>query len=269
MPANDDPESLVSLKALSSGNVGSTASSHEENCHDPSVDIPVDATPPPAVKLTVYRLLNMTTTLAFCLTKGILACKGLSTVPTTLDCVSGGVLVVVLYWVGLYDGRDSKKWEWFFQVDLAPAIGYSTKRVMGAALWLLFHKNLFSLALEGSVTSIVVGLLDYFPSYTAMPVGAKLGIFLGMAVFVFGFQYCLGALTRQVQARAWASRWAIVLVDDYGPGVPLAERYWWFGLTGTVVGLICGLAFAGLQVVVLFNIFVLTYGRIQTSPCGQ
>jgi hypothetical protein len=27
-----------------------------------------------------------------------------------------------------------------------------------------------------------------------MPVGAKLGIFLGMAVFVFGFQYCLGAL---------------------------------------------------------------------------
>ena len=27
-----------------------------------------------------------------------------------------------LYWIGLYDERDSKKREWFFQVDLAPAI---------------------------------------------------------------------------------------------------------------------------------------------------
>ena len=31
-----------------------------------------------------------------------------------------------LYWIGLYE--DSNKWKWFFQVDLAPAIGYCVKR---------------------------------------------------------------------------------------------------------------------------------------------
>jgi len=264
MPGNDDPESLTSLGKLSSGSVGLTAS-QEENCHDPSVDVPVDATPPLGVKLTVYRLLNMATILSFCIAKGILTYKGLSTIPTTLDCVLGGVLAVVLYWVSLYEGRDSKKWEWFFQVDLAPAIGYCTKRVIGAALWLLFYQNLFLSSLEGSVSGLVAGLLetDCFPSYATMSVGAMLGIILGVLAFVFAFQYCLDALTRQVQARTWALRWAIVLVEDYGPGVPLAERYWWFGLTGTVVGLFCGLAFAGLPVVVVYFTFSLTYHRIR------
>lgn len=36
--------------------------------------------------------------------------------------------------------------------------------------------------------------LDCFLSYTTMSAGAKLGIWLGVTVFVFGFQYCLGAL---------------------------------------------------------------------------
>lgn len=65
------------------------------------MDVLVDAAPPLGVKLTVYRLLNMTTMLSFCFAKGILAYKGLSTVPTTLDWVSGGVLAVV--WVNLVD----------------------------------------------------------------------------------------------------------------------------------------------------------------------
>jgi hypothetical protein len=51
-----------------------------------------------------------------------------------------------LYWIGLYEERDAKKWEWFFQVDLAPAIGQGTKRVVGEgrrthifpALWLWY-----------------------------------------------------------------------------------------------------------------------------------
>ena len=51
-----------------------------------------DTAPPLGVKLTVYRLLNMTTMISFCFAKGILTYKGLSTVPTTLDWVSGGVL---------------------------------------------------------------------------------------------------------------------------------------------------------------------------------
>jgi hypothetical protein len=35
-----------------------------------------------------------------------------------------------LYWIGQYEGH-AKKWEWFFQFDLAPAIGHGTKRVVG------------------------------------------------------------------------------------------------------------------------------------------
>ena len=55
----------------------------------------MDATPPLGVKLTVYRLLKMTIIFSFCFAKGILTYKGLSTVPTTVDWVSGGVLAVV------------------------------------------------------------------------------------------------------------------------------------------------------------------------------
>ena len=58
-----------------------------------------DTAPPLGVKLTVYRLLNMTTMISFCFAKGILTYKGLSTVPTTLDWISGGVLAAV--WVYL------------------------------------------------------------------------------------------------------------------------------------------------------------------------
>ena len=90
---------------------------------------------------------------SFCFAKGILTYEGLSTVPTTLDWVSGGVLAAVcvclfplqeitdkspmassLYWIGLYEVQHSRKWEWFFQDDLAPAIIYCTKRAVGAGM---------------------------------------------------------------------------------------------------------------------------------------
>ncbi|KAH8988348.1 hypothetical protein EDB92DRAFT_1872102 [Lactarius akahatsu] len=98
----------------------------EERSDDRSAN--VDAAPPPlGVKLTGYRLLNITI--------------GRSTEPTTLDWVGGALLAVFqthftevptassLYWIGLYEQRDT--WEWFFQVDLAPGIGYCAKRVVG------------------------------------------------------------------------------------------------------------------------------------------
>ena len=53
------------------------------------------ATPPPlGVKLTVYRLFNMTAMFAFCIEKDILAYKSQSITPTTLDLVSGVLAVV-------------------------------------------------------------------------------------------------------------------------------------------------------------------------------
>ena len=66
------------------------------------------------------------------------------------------------------------------------------------ALWLPFNQtlNLFLISFEVSVSGLIVALLrlDCFLSYTTMSAGAKLGIWLGVTVFVFGFQYCLGAL---------------------------------------------------------------------------
>ncbi len=35
-----------------------------------------------------------------------------------------------LTWVGYYEERRGRNWEWFFQVDLAPAIGYSAKHMI-------------------------------------------------------------------------------------------------------------------------------------------
>ena len=45
-------------------------------------------------ELTVYRLLNMTAMLAFCIRKDILTYKGLTVEPTTLDLVSGVLAAV-------------------------------------------------------------------------------------------------------------------------------------------------------------------------------
>jgi hypothetical protein len=55
-----------------------------------------DASAPPlGVKLTVYRLLNMTILLSIGITKGILTYKGEFTAPTTLDWVGGALLAAV------------------------------------------------------------------------------------------------------------------------------------------------------------------------------
>jgi hypothetical protein len=53
------------------------------------------ALPPLGVKLTGYRLLNMTTVFSFGIIKGILTYMGQSTAPTTLDWVSGALLAVM------------------------------------------------------------------------------------------------------------------------------------------------------------------------------
>ena len=58
---------------------------------DPSAD--TDATPPPlGVKLTVLRLLNVTMILSFGIPKAVLAYKGQSIAPTTLDWIGGTLL---------------------------------------------------------------------------------------------------------------------------------------------------------------------------------
>jgi hypothetical protein len=54
-----------------------------------------DGLPPPlGVKLTGYRLLNMSVVFVFGITKAILTYMGQSALPTTLDWVSGAFLAV-------------------------------------------------------------------------------------------------------------------------------------------------------------------------------
>ncbi|KAI0247225.1 hypothetical protein BJV78DRAFT_953998 [Lactifluus subvellereus] len=99
-----------------------------------------DALPPPppplGVKLTAYRLLNMSVVFSFGLTKGILTYMGQSIAPTMLDWVAGVLLTIALYWIGLYESVDAKTWEWFFHVDLAHSISYSAKRFIGGGEYL-------------------------------------------------------------------------------------------------------------------------------------
>lgn len=69
-------------------------SDQEEHGDDHSADMDA-ALHPLGVKLTGYRLLNMTIIFSFGIIKGILTYMGQSTTPTTLDWVSGALLAVV------------------------------------------------------------------------------------------------------------------------------------------------------------------------------
>jgi len=217
-------------RAFSPGwRVALAASDQEE---DRSVD--TDATPPPlGVNLTCYRLLNMTIVFSFGITKGILTYMGQSTAPTTLDWVSGALLAVALYWIGLYEQQDAQKWEWFFQVDLAPAIGYCAKRVIGGVMGVLF--SLRGTLMITSLSSLPVFLLAHFVSH--VPLDAWLGVYVGFTVCA----HLLWHWSRRVRPRVWAWQCAMRFVDDYGPGAPQAERYEWFGAVGAIVGFFCGM----------------------------
>ncbi|KAN0133087.1 hypothetical protein V8E53_009117 [Lactarius tabidus] len=72
--------------------------------------------------LTWYKLLNIMTALLWAVPKAIFSYKNAVVVPSTLDLL--GVLCgIPLYWVGQYEGpgKHRKKWDWFFEHDLAPA----------------------------------------------------------------------------------------------------------------------------------------------------
>ncbi len=56
-----------------------------------------DLPPPLGVKLTGYRLLNMSVVIIFATVKAILTYMGRSVMPTTLDWLSGGFLAI--WWV--------------------------------------------------------------------------------------------------------------------------------------------------------------------------
>ncbi|KAN0127279.1 hypothetical protein V8E53_014883 [Lactarius tabidus] len=239
MPVNEDCYSSGFSESGSPGvfpsrrSVGLSASDQEGHGDDHSADMDA-ALPPLGVKLTGYRLLNMTTVFSFGIIKGILTYIGQSTAPTTLDWVSGALLAVMLYWIGLYEEKHTNKWEWFFRADLAPAIGYCTKRIVGGAMGVLFSLR-GTLAIT-SLSSLPVFLLAHFFSH--VPLDAWLGIYIGFALFALFLWHS----TRRTRARVQRWRRAMGFVDDYGPGAPLREGYEWSGAVGAIVGFFCGIA---------------------------
>ncbi|KAF8260542.1 hypothetical protein EI94DRAFT_1748173 [Lactarius quietus] len=225
----------------------------------------MDARPPPlGVKLTGYRLLFIATVFSFGTVKGILTYMGQSIAPNTLDWVSGTLLAVVLYWIGLYEERDSYKWRWFFKVDLSPAIGHYAKRVVGGAMWPL-------LLLGRALRIVLWSLLLFFQVDFAPAMGyfAKRGVggFFGLLLFfdnpyriVFAAFWLACStvdiqLTRRVRVLGWEWEWepATHFVNNYGPSGPDDEEYECFGFMGMFVGFFCAVAFLLLPfVAVLF-----------------
>ncbi|KAH9025696.1 hypothetical protein EDB83DRAFT_2555375 [Lactarius deliciosus] len=82
----------------------------------PSVEMR-DSPPPLGVKLTCYRLLNVTTGISFVALTAVLAYKNLTVAAATVGLVSG-LFAIGLSRVGLYERRPGRNW--FFQDDLVP-----------------------------------------------------------------------------------------------------------------------------------------------------
>jgi len=190
--------------------------------------------PPLGVKLTGYRLLNMGVVFGFGLTKAILTYMGQSTVPATLDWVSGALLVVCLYWIGLYEATCSKKWEWFFQVDLTPAICYSFLRFVGGVLGVIF-------ALQGtlaitSLCSIPIFLLAHFIPRLSLDICLVVYICFTLCVHYFWMR------TRRLRVWMRVRQFMVHFIQTDGLSAPLSEQHEWSGTIGMTLGFFCGIA---------------------------
>ena len=113
------------------------------DCEDPLRDnVPIDKEPPPLllVKITGYRLLTVTVTVAFVVAKAIMTQQG-RPAASTLDWVSAGVLGIVsvrylyrtmesydpffftsLWCAGWFESVDPQVWPWFFHRDYARSV---------------------------------------------------------------------------------------------------------------------------------------------------
>jgi len=272
MPGNGDSDSSSFSESIPLGSLSSGRSVHSSVQLATSIPRPsdrqnsnqeghgddrladVDPTPPPlGVKLTVYRLVVMTTVLSFGTARSILTYKDQSIAPTTLgwvSWVSGTFLTVVLYWFGLYE--DSNKWKWFFQFDLAPAIGYCAMRAVAECIWLLFYDG-------WPVFALLVNLLNWLIAYVyacyfpRVRLPSSAGIAAGFSVWICG-QLIWLVVCRTARPILDRGRKCVKgFVDIYAPGARRAERYGWFG-AGNRVRYFCGTALTYLPFVVYFMI---------------
>ncbi|KIM81246.1 hypothetical protein PILCRDRAFT_505831 [Piloderma croceum F 1598] len=78
------------------------------------------------VKVTGYRLLNILVITTVVAWKAVLSYRGQLVAPTTLDWISGGILALGLWWLGLYESVEPPVLPWLFSRD------YSHSIVVGA-----------------------------------------------------------------------------------------------------------------------------------------
>ncbi|KAH9025689.1 hypothetical protein EDB83DRAFT_2426122 [Lactarius deliciosus] len=123
----------------------------------PSVEMR-DSPPPLGVKLTCYRLLNVTTGISFVTLSAVLAYKNLTAAAATVGLVSG-LSAIGLSWVGLYERRPERNW--FFQDDLVPIFVRGVTRALSFLCDALVCHPIISIFLLGACFPMARYLPDW------------------------------------------------------------------------------------------------------------
>jgi len=81
--------------------------------------------------MTGYRILVITLTAGFGLSKAKLSYQGYSTAPNTLDWLYGVVAFLILYWLGIYERHAMHNMPMMFEVDYLAALWRFIKLIIG------------------------------------------------------------------------------------------------------------------------------------------
>jgi len=102
---------------------------------DESQSPPIDPRPPLLVKVTGYRLLDITLLLAFGIAKAVLTYWERSVISAPLDWIMGTLIVIMiaLFWLGLYENVDPPIWKPFFHHDYSGPIFSTLQAVYNGA----------------------------------------------------------------------------------------------------------------------------------------
>jgi len=139
-----------------------------------------------------------------------------------------------LYWIGLYEPICPSNWEWFFQVDLIPAIRYCFLRFLGGVLGVLFTLQ-GTLAIS-SLSSIPIFLLAHFVPRVTLEIWLLVYICFTLCVHFFWLR------TWRLRNGLRARQYAAGILQVSGLGAPLSEQHEWSGTVGMTMGFFFGIA---------------------------
>jgi len=157
---------------------------------------------PLLVKLTGYRLLNIVVITAVVSWKAVLSYQGQSVGPTTLDWITGGVLTLGLWWLGLYESVQPPVLPWLFARDyshvitLAATARWTLKAIKGAFFGYVLS---FGWAGIGIMVAAEVGIVRDFQTHTMTHVD------------IFVFIFCIFMIPCGAATFAWGT-WKALLI---------------------------------------------------------